>query len=328
MEIGAILTLAGRKPDGDLSRSSSNYLGKELFGTSSRMMLEVLGRSLIDRTLDKVRRLGAVEPVLISEATPSGRVFPSRGAKPTGFITAWESAVGQHVRNGVELLLFIRMSAYADVDFADVLRFHAETGTQVTQAYDSSGSLDIAVVNTTRLRAAEGSYRNVLSSLIPQRRRYLYQGYVNRLNNPHSFRTLVEDGLSGKCGLRPMGVEAQSQVWLGERAQIDPSVLLRGPAFIGSGARICACCVINGTTSIERNCEIDCGTTVEDSCILPDTYVGVGLNVRRAVVANRRLFHLDRNVEVGFGDHRLIDVTSKTPPLLGTVRNSLHSYLT
>lgn len=328
LEIGAILTLAGRKPDGDLSRSSSTFITKELFGTSNRMMIEILGRSLVDRALDKVRLLGAVEPTLISEASSSGRVFPSRGAKPAGFIAAWESAVGQHVRSGVELLLLIRMSAYAELDFAELLRFHAETGAQVTQAYDSSGSLDIAVVNAAPLRALGGSYRNVLSGLIPQRRRYLYEGYVNRLNTPQSFRTLVEDGLHGRCELRPMGVEAQPQVWLGEGAQLDSSVLVRGPAFIGAGARVCACCVIQGAASVERNSEVDCGTLVEDSCILADTYVGVGLNVRHAIVANRRLFHLERNVEVGFGDHRLIDVTSKTPALLGTVRNSLHSYLT
>jgi len=327
LKIGAIVTLGGRKSDGDLSRPS-HFFQKELFGTSSRMMIEVLGRSLVDRALDNVRYLGAVEPVLISEATSSGRVFPARGAKPTGFINAWESAVGQYIRNGIELLLLIRMSTYADVDFADVLRFHAETKAPVTQAYDSSGSLDIAVVNAGLLRGAEGSYRNVLSSLIPRRRRYLYQGYVNRLNNPHSFRTLVEDGLTGKCGLRPLGVETQPQLWLGEGAQIDPSVFITGPAFIGSGTSVRAHCVIEGTTSIERNCEIDCGTMVENSCVLPDTYIGVGLRVKGAIVANRRLFNLDRDVEVGFGDHRLINVTSRTPPLIGALRNSLHGYLT
>lgn len=323
MQIGAILTVpAGRRTDADTTRAGGNYFAKELFGTSARMLIEILGRSVLDRTLDKLRELTTLAPALISESSASRGMLPPKDKK-AGFITAWEKAVDQHVRNGADLLLLVRMSAYSEVEHGDLLRFHVDRGAPITQAYDPDSPLDVAVVTVSALRGAAGSYRNSLRKLIPQQQRYSYSGYVNRLRSPQELRRLIEDGLRGQCGLTPAGREIAPQVWCAAGAQVDGSAVIAGPAFIGNGARVSAYCLVTGTTSIERNSEIDCGTTVEDSSVLPDSYVGVGLHVKRSLVVNKRLFHLDRNVEVGFRDASLIGLTGKTSPLLATVRASL-----
>ena len=326
MQIGAILTLpGGRRSEADLSRSSSNYFTKELFGTSRRMLTDILGKSLLDRTLDKVRQLESSEPALISEASPSNHVLPSNAPKNSGYTAAWESAINQHLRNGVNLLLLIRMSAYQELDYTDLIRFHLERGAPITQAYRYDSPLDVAIVSASAVRGSVGPYRQSLSKLISQQQRYSYTGYLNRLSSPQEFRALVEAGLRGECGLHPVGTETHPMVWYGEGAQVDGSAAVSGPAFIGSGARVSAYSVVSGATSIERNSEIDCGTTVEESSVLADSYVGVGLHVKRAIVANQRLFHLDRHVEVGFGDHTLIGATAKTSASLASLRASLRS---
>lgn len=79
-----------------------------------------------------------------------------------------------------------------------------------------------------------------------------------------------------------------------------------GPAYIGAHARIKASCVIKGATAIERNSEVDSGTVVNDSCVLPGTYLGAGLNFSHSIIAANKLFHLDRNIEVEIADRKLV----------------------
>jgi hypothetical protein len=55
---------------------------------------------------------------------------------------------------------------------------------------------------------------------------------------------------------------------------------------------------------------VDSGTVVENSTVLPYTTVGGGLDVLNAVIGNKRVFHLLRNVEVEIADPKLLDTVS------------------
>jgi carbonic anhydrase/acetyltransferase-like protein (isoleucine patch superfamily) len=43
---------------------------------------------------------------------------------------------------------------------------------------------------------------------------------------------------------------------------------------------------------VERDCVVDCGTTVEQSTVLPDTYLAPGLLIRNGLVDGGHLEHL------------------------------------
>jgi hypothetical protein len=96
-----------------------------------------------------------------------------------------------------------------------------------------------------------------------------------------------------------------------------------GPTYIGAGVRIRNACTISGYTAIEQQCEIDCGTTVDSCSIFPGTYVGMGLNLKSAIVAGSHLFHLQRNVEVEIQDRRLIGARFAPRRLVKTARTYL-----
>src|SRR5262249_36159262 len=162
------------------------------------------------------------------------------------------------------------------------------------------------------LRNTDDLLRRVLSHLIPQQKRFRYEGYVNRLRNREELHRLMRDGLQGQCQLNPVGTQIRPGVWCGDGAEIEPTVSIEGPAFIRVRVRIAAGCRISGTSSIERDCQVDCGTVIDNSLVLPGTYIGVALDVRRSVVASARLFNLDRNIEVSVSDARLIG-KSKRP---------------
>jgi hypothetical protein len=63
---------------------------------------------------------------------------------------------------------------------------------------------------------------------------------------------------------------------------------------------------------IERHAEVDCGTVVENSTILPYTYVGAGLDVMHSIVGYRRISHLVRGVTVEIQDVKLVGVSTAT----------------
>ena len=86
-----------------------------------------------------------------------------------------------------------------------------------------------------------------------------------------------------------------------------------------------ASCTIMGASALERQCEVDCGTTVDDCCVFPGTYLGMGLNVTHSLVKGSSLFHLNRNIEMEIGDSRLIGATSPSHQLGRRARSVLGS---
>lgn len=314
MRIAAILSLSEDLPNAGNSSAGGAMLGYSRFSEApSYLEFDLLGQSLLDRAIAKLKRFGVFDYTVISES--SQQFLPSRGATGDAFVEAWEKATANYVEEYFDRLLLVRVSAYSDLDYVQFLQFHLETESPITQAYAADGALDIALVDASRLHALGGTYRRALSALISQQGRFLYHGYVNRLARPQDFYKLLNDGLRGQCGLRPIGTETREWVWQGADSKIDDSAVITAPAFIGKGSTIGACCTVGSGSSIERECEVDCGTAVEESWITPNTYLGIALDVRRSIVGQSTLFHLDRNVEVEIGDHHLIGAAAKSAPL-------------
>src|SRR5438128_11613846 len=124
---------------------------------------------------------------------------------------------------------------------------------------------------------------------MPQRHPDSSSAHNARLPEPADFRRWVQDAFSGRCGMRPVGREVRSGIWYGERARVDRSATILAPAFIGAETCIEASCTISGATAVERQCEVDCVTTVDDCCVLPGTYLGMGLNVQHALRQRSKL---------------------------------------
>lgn len=313
MEIGAILTAVtndGSVPEVSQDRATCG----RLLAFVPNVKVDILGSSLLDRTAQKLRKAGVAQSIpVIPENRAVTQVLPTRPSFANDFFSAWERAVANCVNQGVEHLLLSRTNIYSDLSFEELLRFHRERASTITQAYASDGSLDVAVVDTRFLRGCDGEYRKKLCALVPNQERFIYRGYVNRLRKPQDFRRLTEDGLYGRCDLRPIGNEIAEGVWLGEGAEVDATCTVGTPSFIGAGTHISACCTVGRGSVIERDCEVDCGTTVEESWILQATYIGLGLNVCHSIVANRRMFHLGRSTQIAIADRRLIGSTRSFP---------------
>ena len=336
MYIGAIVTIAG---DGRTEgvKASLPVRGSAFKQSSASQLIlgspvafsELLGQSLLDRVVQRLRGFGIEQVSVISEGAKS-KLAPidDLSSASNTFWSAWDSVVSQFLNNGIDTLLLVRMGPYVEVDIPELVHFHREGAHSVTQVYDDKGPLDLVLVDAAELKAGEGSFRSRLSALLPHRGRYRFSGYSNRLQEPADFRQLVNDAFLTRCAVQPLGREVRPGIWMGDYSFVDDSARVDAPAYIGTGTRIGPSCAIGGSSAIEQGCEVDCGTTIEDCCIFPGTYVGMGLNVRHSIVSGSQLFNLKRNVELEFSDSRLIantlasrnQVTNATSRFLRPVR--------
>lgn len=309
MYIGAILTIAGSSSGLGRGSQFSSRSGSLLLGRPVATW-DLLGKSLLDRLVDRLYVFGVDRVAVIFEDTlyqrgqrRAGDQSEHRGSE---FWNTWDSVVSDYLHHGMETLVLARLGPYAELDLADVLRACHQTGGDLIQVYRDESPLDFVVVRASRLRNGEGSYRNRLSTLLHQRRVYPMEGYFNPLSSPHDFRRLIADGMLGRCSIRPVGREIEPGIWLGQGASVDASAFVEPPVYVGAHSSLGPACKMLGLSSIEKQCEIDAGTTVERSSVLEGTYLGMGLHLQNTVAGNSKLFHLERDIEIEIQDGRLI----------------------
>jgi hypothetical protein len=239
----------------------------------------IVGKTVLERWVDRVRDLG-VGMVSVVDRDVS---VPTRIQR----MVEW-------AKEGVDQILVIFMGSYAELDLTDLVHFHHEGGHRITRVFDPEGPLGVSLLDRRAILREIPTAINEVS----RSSRYDFMGYVTRLSSIIAYRKLVQDALEGRCEIRPSGFRTDKNVWIDPTAIVHPSVRIQGPCYIGARTRLNAGVVITGYSSVEENCEIDLGTTLESASILPNTYLAPGLFVRNAVVDGTRLEHLDRRVTV------------------------------
>ena len=322
---GIVLVQGSNRPH---SINSLSHDSNVPFGSRNLTLVDLLGDSLLNRVIARLQKYG-IEPVtVISDIdlahTPelhwNGRA--TLRYSPPSTLPAWlQSVLNNFSKQDVKAVVSMQLSAYAEVDYFDLLRFHREHGKAVTSVHDAEGPLQISVFNLKQLMQGvellcdswNGSSWDRNRSL---GRRYSFDGYVNRLETPYDFRRLAKDALYKRCELQPAGREMRPGLWLGEWARIDRRARVLSPAYIGSRSKIRAAALITRGSCVEHHCDVDCGSVIDDAHLLPFSYLGPGLEVRQAFLDGGRLLHLAHNLELQIRDPRLVGRLGFPNPLL------------
>ena len=298
------------------------------FGSRNLTLVDLLGDSLLNRVVTRLRRYRIQPITVISDIdlahSPEWNWNGGAGLQysPSSMLPSRAQRVlNEFSKQGVKAVVVIELSAYAQVDYFDLLRFHHEHGKAVTSVYDAQGPLEISVFNLKQLMQGAELLCDSWNGCSWDRnrslaRRYSFAGYVNRLETPYDFRRLAKDALYKRCELRPAGREIRPGLWVGERARIDGRARVLSPAYIGARSKIRAAALITHGSCVEGHCEVDCGTVIDDAHVLPFTYLGPGLEVGQAFVDGGRLLHLARNLELQIRDPRLLGRLGSPNPLL------------
>jgi hypothetical protein len=207
-------------------------------------------------------------------------------------VGAVTNALAELARQGIERLLVIELKSYAELDLADLLRFHCERRNPVTEAHDAWGQLGVRLLDRPALRASGEKRESCCSPVESAQTPYQFSGYAKRILSARERQELVGDGLTGVCAMRPLGTQVCEQVWTGEGVKVATSARIISPTYIGARTIVRAGATIGPFASVERDCVVDCGTTVERSTVLPDTYLAPGLLIRDGLVDGGHLEHL------------------------------------
>jgi hypothetical protein len=278
---------------------------------------DVAGRSPLLRMADRLQKYGVSPITAVIEAEPA--LFPRRSSWPSYFECRssvadrfWrtaENAFTELAHSGAELVLVIRLGAYTEIDFEKMVQAHLERRCRVSQATCAGQPQEVFCLSASRRNEAASLLRSRLSKCRSECPPFIDAGYVNPLADARDLRELAIDILTLKTEASPVGTEIRPGVWAAPSAEIDKGSRIIAPAFIGSSARVAAGAVVTRCTAIEHDVQIDCGTVIENSSVLPYSYVGAGLDLAHSVVGMGRIANLRRNATVEVADRTLIGHT-------------------
>jgi len=321
MQVGAVLVL-GDCIGNDVSPQSlaGKYFPRAMpsfFGTPAAM-LDLLGEPILYRIIENLQRLGVGPIFLVTDDALANHAVVSdishyrvhvRSVPGERLLAATEQALASCRESGARTALVMQASAYVELDVDELLTFHGATGRAVTFVRDHHGPLGIAMVDSEFGEALLPERRTSLSSP-PE---YLHGQYANRLSTFLELRCLAQDALLQRCTIRPNGSELHPGVWVAPSARLHPRVRIVNPCFIGAHTRLWSGVVITRGTNIEHHCEVDCGTVVENTTVLPHTYLGSGLDIAHSILNRNTMVDVRRAIEVEIDDYSLVSSTSPLP---------------
>lgn len=268
-------------------------------GTVNWACVDLLGQPVLARIVEGLKN-GGIDSVFVF-APPQGVLSPKVDSQSLALDT-WKAAELRFSKckaEGVETVLIARCGAYFELNLADMVAFHREQGEPVSRGVAADGPLDLWLVDPSRFSGEEGLETEILEA---DSAIYEMRGYVNRLSVANDFRSLVLDSFTSRCRICPRGTEIRPGVWQGEGAEIGRGARLVAPTFIGQGVKIGEDCLITRGSDVERGSHIDFGTAVEDSSILQETYLGIGLDLAHSIADGRSLWNLRHDVSLEITD--------------------------
>jgi len=276
--------------------------------------LDVVGKSTLQRMAERLQQYGISSVSAVVEATSNSGVrnlgLPSDvscvSAAPDRFWRTAESVFNDMAQSGAELVILIRLGAYAEVDFEKQIQFHIDRKERVTRMASDDQMLEIFCISASRRNDAASLFRTQLAHCRSECPVLQHDGYVNPLATARDLRQFAIDILTRQAQTCAAGKEIKPGVWTAPGAMIEKGARVLAPAFVGSLARIRSGAVITRCSSVERHAEVDCGTVIENSTVLPFSYVGAGLDLAHSIAGMGRIVNLHRDVTVTIADRKLL----------------------
>jgi len=277
-------------------------------------LFDVAGYSPLLRMAKRLESSG-VSPVVavVEEGQPGfsrAQMLPPsidcRPATPNGFWRAAENAFNDLAASGADLVLVVRMGAYAEIDFEKFVHSHLGRNCRVSRVIHEAETLDILCISGSRRNDAASLFRSGLARCRSECEYFVHQGYINPLNDARDLRQLAIDILTLKTETPTAGREIRPGVWFAPGACIEKGARILAPAFIGASAVVRNAAVITRCSTIEHHAHVDCGTVVENCTVLPHTSIGACLDLTHSVAGAGQIVHLRRGVVVDVHDQKLL----------------------
>lgn len=114
---------------------------------------------------------------------------------------------------------------------------------------------------------------------------YVAEGYWTDVGNLEQYVAAHRDILDGLVEVKVPGHRMDSDVWLGDGAEIDDSVNISGPVLVGSHVKIESNSKVREYTVLGNNVVVKRDNFLHRSIIMDNTYVGPSCHIRGSVLA-------------------------------------------
>src|SRR6185312_12380626 len=239
-------------------------------------LTDVAGKSLLERTAERLQKFG-ISPVAAVIEGPSyaGGIKPlgnvtQIAAPPERFWRAAEGAFNDLVQAGAELVVLVRLGAYAEIDFENMVQFHLDRHCRVSRATQNGQTMEVFCISASRRNDAASLFRSRLTHCRSDCPEFESFGYLNPLADPVDLRQFAIDILTLKTETAPAGEQIRPGVWAAPRAQID------------------------------------CGTVIENASLLSYSYIGAALELAHSVAGFSCIWNLRRDCVVRISDSKLL----------------------
>jgi NDP-sugar pyrophosphorylase family protein len=328
--LGAVVTIGAKNQEWSLEQlGSPQPAGEEAFLDTPLECVEVVGRSALERLIERFVSIDVQRISVLVEASISARLplFRSSYSNVTIHVvkdldSAIRGEVTAYAQEGIGHAFVISASAYAETDLLDLFCFHRESRQAVTRAFDREGPLDLWAVDCAK--AEPGHLETLLNSAGQDSApKYFIREYVNRITHPRDLRKLATDILRRNCETGPSGKQVRPGVWLDDGADVHRRARIVAPAYIGCASKVKADALVTRFSDIERDCCIDSGTVIEDSSILTNTTIGICLDLCHALASGNKLWNLERDVAVELVDPKVMRFTTARRKVVAHITESL-----
>jgi hypothetical protein len=275
-------------------------------------LTDVVGKSPLERIAERLQKFGVSAVTAVVEGQPYDDGIKATSSisqiAATGdrFWRAAEGAFNDLVQAGAELVILVRLGAYAEVDFESMVQFHLDRHCRVSRAMQNGQQVEIFCISASRRNDAASLFRSRLTHCRSDCPLFENFGYLNLLADPLDLRQFAVDILMLRTETAPAGEQIRPGVWTAPKAQIEKGARILAPAFIGHYARIRSSAVITRCSSIEHHAQVDCGTVVENASLLPYSYIGAALELAHSVAGFSCIWNLRRDCVVRISDAKLL----------------------
>jgi hypothetical protein len=310
-------------------------------GTAPAVLVDVLGKNTLQRTIDSLADAGLAEVIVVTEsnsASPELRELTVQNARifRSEATNVWRTAEQLFVTcaESASQIFIMRLNAYMELNWEAIVRHHRKHGNRVTRVATLSNvqPIDVCLISASRRNDAAFLLRSGLrqsrTACVPYELGQEGDEYINLLEHEFDIRRLASDALHRDCKMRPYGTEIRPGIWAAPGSRIDRHARLVAPVYIGRRARICAGAVITRGSAVEHHSLVGRGTVVENSTILPLTRLGPGLDICNSLVGEAQIFHLQKNLSTTIHDPALVgQISARAGMRMLTGTASLISYL-
>lgn len=295
-----------------VNSASVGLVDHHQFAGFSPALTDVVGKSALERIAERLQKFGVSPITAVIDGQPYNAGTKSPGnisqifASADRFWRAAEGAFNDLVQSGAELVILVSLGSYAEIDFESMIQFHLDRQCRVSRVKQNGQPVEVFCISASRRNDAASLFRSKLVHCRTDCPEFENLGYLNPLADSLDLRQFAIDILTLKTETAPAGEQVRPGVWAASRAQIEKGARILAPAFIGSFARIRSGAVITRCSSIERHAQVDCGTVVENSSLLPYSCIGAALELAHSVAGFSCIWNLRRDCAVRITDSKLL----------------------